>query len=51
MNRKVIPGFALLLSTLVMAGCGMISGDSKIDEGIVIAAQRKDSFFDGYGRA
>ena len=41
MNRKVIPGFALLLSTLMVAGCGMISGDSKIDEGIVIALKEK----------
>jgi len=36
-KRKVILGFALMLSTLLSAGCGMISGDSKIDEGIVIA--------------
>lgn len=37
MNRKVFLGFALALATVAAAGCGMISGDSKIDEGIVIA--------------
>ncbi|HKP84508.1 MAG TPA: SH3 domain-containing protein [Blastocatellia bacterium] len=36
-KRKVFLGFALALATLAAAGCGMISGDSKIDEGIVIA--------------
>ena len=37
MNRKILLVAALALASAGMAGCGMIAGDSKIDEGIVIA--------------
>src|ERR1051325_6470871 len=31
----------LVLSSLLLAGCGLISGDTKIDEGVVIAPKLK----------
>src|SRR5581483_10967320 len=37
MKRQMLAGGALLLSALLLSGCGLISGDTKIDEGVVIA--------------
>lgn len=39
--KYALCGLALVVSSLLMAGCGMISGDAKIDEGIVIAPKLK----------
>lgn len=39
--KYALCGLALALSSLLMAGCGMLSGDAKIDEGIVIAPKLK----------
>ena len=44
MNRKVVASCALMplmALVLLMAGCGLIAGDSKIDEGVVIAPKLK----------
>ncbi|HVG18576.1 MAG TPA: SH3 domain-containing protein [Blastocatellia bacterium] len=35
-NRRFLIGSSLLLSALFISGCSLISGESKIDEGIVI---------------
>src|ERR1043165_6752317 len=41
MKRNILAGSALVLSSLLLAGCGLISGDTKIDEGVVIAPKLK----------
>ncbi len=41
MKRNLLAGSALVLWALLMAGCGLISGDTKIDEGVVIAPKLK----------
>ena len=41
MKRNLLAGGALVLSSLMLAGCGLISGDTKIDEGVVIAPKLK----------
>jgi hypothetical protein len=41
MKRNFLAGSALVLWSLLMAGCGLISGDTKIDEGVVIAPKLK----------
>jgi hypothetical protein len=41
LNKHVLAGGALLLASLLLAGCGLISGDTKIDEGVVIAPKLK----------
>jgi hypothetical protein len=41
MKRHLLAGSALALLSLLLAGCGLISGDSKIDEGVVIAPKLK----------
>src|ERR1043165_8340550 len=41
MKRNILAGSALVLSSLLLAGCGLISGDTKIDEGVVVAPKRK----------
>ncbi|MFL6215995.1 MAG: hypothetical protein ACJ74J_19085 [Blastocatellia bacterium] len=40
-KRHLLAGSALVLSSLLLAGCGLISGDTKIDEGVVIAPKLK----------
>jgi hypothetical protein len=37
MKKQMLAGGALLMSALLLSGCGLISGDAKIDEGVVIA--------------
>ena len=39
--RPLAVGCALMSATILVAACGLISSDSKIDEGIVIAAREK----------
>jgi len=41
MKRNLLAGSALVLLSLLLAGCGLISGDTKIDEGVVIAPKLK----------
>jgi hypothetical protein len=41
MKRHFLAGSALVLSALLLSGCGLISGDPKIDEGVVIAPKLK----------
>lgn len=39
--KHALCGLALVTTSLLMVGCGMISGDTRIDEGIVIAPKLK----------
>lgn len=39
--KRVIVGCAVALASVLLAGCGLLSSDSKIDEGIVNAAKLK----------
>src|SRR5689334_1649909 len=41
MKRNLLTASALVLWSLLLAGCGLISGDTKIDEGVVIAPKLK----------
>src|SRR5438128_8117373 len=40
-KRHLLAGSALVLLALLLSGCGLISGDTKIDEGVVIAPKLK----------
>ena len=40
-KRQMLAGGALVLSALLLSGCNLISGDTKIDEGVVIAPKLK----------
>ena len=40
-KSNLLAGGALVLSALLLSGCGLISGDTKIDEGVVIAPKLK----------
>lgn len=40
-KRKFLAGGMLLVSSLLLAGCGLISSDTKIDEGVVIVPKLK----------
>jgi hypothetical protein len=39
--KNALVGLTLAVSSMLLAGCGMISGDTKIDEGIVITPKLK----------
>src|ERR1700759_1092464 len=41
MTKKYLLGSALLLSSLLMVGCNLVSSDPKIDEGVVIVPTLK----------
>src|SRR5689334_13762801 len=41
MKRHLLAASALVLLSLLLAGCGLLSGDPKIDEGVVIAPTLK----------